>query len=279
MTGTRIAIKHALDNVADKLDRLDAEILLSHVINRPRSHLHAWPEQVLTPDEQSRFTALLQRRLAGEPVAYLTGCREFWSLTFEVNRATLIPRPETELLVETALQLAKRTDTPSLRLADLGTGSGCIALSLAHERPHWHITAVDISMDALKTAQRNAQRLGIGNVDFLQNDWLSGFAPGAFNIIVSNPPYIRADDPHLQDIRHEPATALVAGPDGLAAIRRIVADARTCLKPGGLLLLEIGHDQSPAVKNLMQTAGYVDIEFKHDLAGIPRVCVGYKPLS
>lgn len=278
-SATPATIKIVLDNTTGKLDRLDAEVLLSHVINRPRSHLHAWPEQALTPDEQSRFTALLRRRLAGEPVAYLTGCREFWSLTFEVNRATLIPRPETELLVETALQLAKHIDTPGRRLADLGTGSGCIALSLAHERPHWHITAVDISMDALKTAQHNAQRLGIGNVDFLQNDWLSGFAPGAFDIIVSNPPYIRAGDTHLQDIRHEPATALIAGPDGLAAIRRIVADARTCLKPGGLLLMEIGHDQSTPVNDLMQAAGYVNIEFKHDLAGIPRVCVGYKPLS
>lgn len=275
MTGTRATIKHLLDNAARKLDRLDAEVLLCHVINRPRSHLHARPERELTPDEQSRFTALLQHRLAGEPVAYLTGCREFWSLTFEVNRATLIPRPETELLVETALRLAERIDTPGLRVADLGTGSGCIALALAHEQPHWQITAVDISMDALKTAQRNAQRLAIGNVDFVHNNWLSGFAPGAFDIIVSNPPYIRDGDPHLQDIAREPAIALVAGPDGLTAIRRIIADARTCLKPGGLLLLEIGHDQSEAVSELVQTAGYVNIEFKHDLAGIPRVCVGW----
>jgi release factor glutamine methyltransferase len=218
----------------------------------------------------------LQRRLTGEPVAYLIGHREFWSLTFAVNRATLIPRPETELLVETALQLAKRIDTPGLRLADLGTGSGCIALALAHERPHWLITAADISMNALKTAQRNARRLAIGNVAFVRNDWLSGLAPEIFDIIVSNPPYIRAGDPHLRGIAHEPATALVAGPDGLADIRRIVADARTRLKPGGLLLLEIGHDQSAAVTDLMQAAGYVDIEFKHDLAGIPRVCIGWR---
>jgi release factor glutamine methyltransferase len=274
MNNSPATIKQVLDAAVDRLDRLDVEVLLSHVLDQPRSHLYARPERALTADEQARFSALLRRRLTGEPVAYITGRQEFWSLTFEVNRATLIPRPETELLVETALQLAERIGSNALRLADLGTGSGCIALALAHERPHWQITAVDISDEALQTAQRNARRLGIGNVEFLINDWLSGFTVNACDIIVSNPPYIRADDPHLHDIRHEPQTALVAGSDGLDALRRIIAEARACLKPNGLLLLEIGHDQSEAVNELMQAAGYVNIEFKRDLAGIPRVCVG-----
>lgn len=271
-------IKQALNTVACNLHRLDAEILLGQALNRPRSYLHTWPERQLTSEEQSRFEALLHRRLAGEPVAYITGCQEFWSLPFEVNPATLIPRPETELLVDATLQLAESIDVcdPPIRLADLGTGSGCIALALAHEQPHWQITAVDISMGALQTARRNAQQLDINNVSFMQNDWLSGFAPSTFDIIVSNPPYIRAGDPHLQGIAHEPQTALVAGADGLDAIRRIIAEACVCLKPNGLLLLEIGHDQSDAVRDLMQTAGYINIEFKHDLSGIARVCVGWR---
>lgn len=276
MTHTPATIKHILGTTARELDRLDVEVLLSHALTRPRSYLHAWPERELTPDERSRFMTLLHRRLAGEPVAYITGCQEFWSLPFEVNPATLIPRPETELLVETSLHLAERIDTRVLRLADLGTGSGCIALALAHERPHWQITAVDISMQALQTAQRNAQRLDIDNVDLLQNDWLAGFAADTFDIIVSNPPYIRAGDPHLRDIAHEPQTALVAGPDGLDALRRIITDAQSRLKPNGPLLLEIGHDQSEAVRDLMQTAGYVDVGLKHDLSGIPRVCIGWR---
>lgn len=273
-----IPVKQALNTAACNLDRLDAEVLLGHALNRPRSYLHAWPERQLTPEEQSRFEALLHRRLAGEPVAYITGCQEFWSLSFEVNTATLIPRPETELLVDATLQLAESIAVcdPPIRLADLGTGSGCIALALAHEQPHWRITAVDISMDALQTARRNAQRLDIDNVGFLQTDWLSCFAANAFDIIVSNPPYIRAGDPHLQGLAHEPQTALVAGTDGLDALRRIIAAAHASLKSNGLLLLEIGHDQSNAVNALMQTAGYTNIEFKHDLAGIPRVCVGWR---
>lgn len=279
MNDSPATIKQVLDASVGPLNRLDAEVLLSHVLGEPRSHLYARPERRLTADEEAGFSALLRRRLKGEPVAYITGHQEFWSLPFEVNPATLIPRPETELLVETALQLAERIEAQPLRLADLGTGSGCIALALAHERPHWQITAVDISGDALQAAQRNASRLGIGNVEFLQNDWLSGFCEEAFDIIVSNPPYIRAGDPHLEGIGYEPQTALVAGRDGLDALRRIIAEAKTCLKPGGPLLLEIGHDQSAAVNELMQAAGYSDIGFKHDLAGIPRVCVGCKPLS
>ncbi|HEX7027553.1 MAG TPA: peptide chain release factor N(5)-glutamine methyltransferase [Gammaproteobacteria bacterium] len=274
MNDTPATIKHFLD-AALGTERLDAEVLLSHVLDRPRSYLHAWPERPLTPGEQSRFMSLIRRRRAGEPIAYITGRQEFWSLTFDVNRATLIPRPETELLVETALQLADPIGSYGLRLADLGTGSGCIALALAHERPRWQITAVDVSDDALQMAQRNARRLGIDNVEFLWNDWLSGFSANTFDIIVSNPPYIRAGDPHLHDIRHEPQTALVAGPDGLDALRRIIAEAKTCLKPNGLLLLEIGHDQSEAVNNLIQAAGYTGIQFKRDLAGIPRVCAGW----
>ena len=274
MNDTPATIKHFLD-AALGTERLDAEVLLSHVLDRPRSYLHAWPERPLTPGEQSRFMSLIRRRRAGEPIAYITGRQEFWSLTFDVNRATLIPRPETELLVETALQLADPIGSYGLRLADLGTGSGCIALALAHERPRWQITAVDVSDDALQMAQRNARRLGIDNVEFLWNDWLSGFSANTFDIIVSNPPYIRAGDPHLHDIRHEPQTALVAGPDGLDALRRIITEAETCLKPNGLLLLEIGHDQSEAVHNLNQAAGYTGIQFKRDLAGIPRVCAGW----
>ncbi len=259
--------------------RLDAEVLLAHVLDCPRSRLFAHPEAVLQPQARSRYEHLLQRRAAGEPVAYLTGQREFWSMTLRVNRHTLIPRPETELLVEQALTLLP-ADFPC-RVADLGTGSGAIALALARERPAWRLLACDISPRALATARANARRLGLlGRVRFRRSDWCAGLdARERFQLIAANPPYVRSDDPRLaQDVlRFEPAVAVAAGPKGLEHLRAIVRQARHRLQPGGWLLLEHGDDQRAAVLELLQEAGYEDVEDLDDHAGRPRLARARQP--
>jgi release factor glutamine methyltransferase len=276
-------IKKLLDVAAAQLAnsasaRLDAEILLAHILKKPRAFLHGHPEYELSTTDKQDFNRLLQRRLNGEPVAYITGVQEFWSLPFSVNEHTLIPRPETELLVETALELANSvlTDAKPLRLLDMGTGSGCIVLALGHERPAWDITAIDISDAALQTAMRNARVLNIGNVVFRQSNWFSALPGETFDIIVSNPPYIAAGDPHLHGdgVVFEPQTALVAQNKGLADIRHIVENAREYLNLEGWLLFEIGHDQATPSEILMRSAGYRDVACKTDLAGIPRICLG-----
>lgn len=252
-------------------ERADAELLLLHVLRQPRSWLFAHADDVPRMDVQTAFSALLERRAAGEPVAYLTGRRGFWSLDLEVTPATLIPRPETELLVELALQ--RLPPDAACRVADLGTGSGAIALAIASERPHAHVVATDASAEALAVAQRNAQRHAIGNVAFVHGDWLAPLAGQRFDLIVSNPPYVEAADPHLAqgDLRFEPAAALVSGADGLDAIRRIVRDARTHLEPGGWLLFEHGWNQGVAVRALLADAGYTGIFTAQDLEQRDRV--------
>ncbi len=206
--------------------RLDAELLLACVLDKPRSHLHAWPERVPSPAARLRFAALLQRRAAGEPVAYLTGVREFWSLPLTVTADTLIPRPETETLV--ALALEKIPAGSSARIADLGTGSGAIALALARERPRCQVIATDASSTAVAVANRNARQLGIANVEFLTGNWCEPLPATPFDLIVSNPPYIPQDDPHLGqgDVRFEPRQALAAGPEGMDDLRAIASCAR-----------------------------------------------------
>jgi len=250
--------------------RLDAELLLCHIINKPRSHLYAWPEQLLDDIHIRQFEQLLLRRLQGEPIAHLTAKREFWSLMLKVSAATLIPRPETEQLVEQAL-----THIPpgqQWQVADLGTGSGAIALAIAHERPASTVTAIEQCPAALQVARDNAVQIGVDNIHFYQGDWLEGLSTD-FDIIVSNPPYIRADDPHLQQdgLPYEPSTALVADNHGMAAIEHICQQARQHLKPGGWLLMEHGYDQGPRVKSCLQRYGYHDIETFKDLSGNDRV--------
>ncbi len=255
-------------------ERADAELLLLHVLRKPRSWLFTHADDVLDADVQSAYDALLDRREAGEPVAYITGRRGFWTLGLEVTPATLIPRPETELLVELALQ--RLPPDFGGRVADLGTGSGAIALAIARERPRAQVVATDASTAALEVARRNAQRHAIGNVDFVHGDWLLPLAGKRFELIVSNPPYIDAADPHLArgDLRFEPASALASGSDGLDDIRRIVDGARRHLNPSGWLLVEHGWNQGAAVRALLLHAGYMQIFTAQDIERRDRVSGG-----
>ena len=255
-------------------ERADAELLLLHVLRQPRSWLFAHADDVPGMDVQTAFSALLERRAAGEPGAYLTGRRGFWSLGLGGAPGTLVPRPGTELLVELALR--RLPPDVACRVADLGTGSGAIALAIASERQRTRVVATDASADALAVARRNAQHHAIGNVAFVHGDWLAPLAGQCFDLIVSNPPYIEAADPHLAqgDLRFEPAAALASGADGLDAIRRIVRDARTHLEPGGWLLFEHGWNQSAAVRALLADAGYTGVFTAQDLEQRDRVSGG-----
>lgn len=254
--------------------RLEAQYLLQQVLGKPRAWLLAHPEAELVAEQQAAYAALLQRRLQGEPIAYILGEREFYGLKFKVTPATLIPRPETELLVELALQ--RIPQGRPCRVLDLGAGSGAIALSIAHHRPKAKVAALDASVEALQVARENAVRLGIRNADFLQGDWYAPLEGQRFDLIVSNPPYIAAGDDHLEqgDLRFEPVSALASGQDGLDDIRRIVAGAGAHLEPGGWLLMEHGYDQAAAVRELLRSAGWVEIFSERDLAGIERVSGG-----
>ena len=263
-----------LRHAAVTIERVDAEWLLVHVLERPRSWLFAHAGDPVPVEQVERFAALLARRQAGEPVAYLTGTQGFWTLELEVSPATLIPRSETELLVE--LALARIPMTAASRIADLGTGSGAIALAIAKERPRAVVVATDASEAALQVARRNAARNHIANIEFREGDWLAPLAGEHFDLIASNPPYIAEGDPHLGegDLRFEPPTALFSGADGLDAIGRIVRDAPTHLIKGGWLLLEHGWDQGAAVRALLAGAGFIDVETARDLEGRDRVSLG-----
>lgn len=255
--------------------RLDAEILLSMVLERARSHLRAWPEKRLTPEQQQHFETLLQQRLSGIPVAYLTGRREFWSREFEVNPDVLIPRPDTELLIERAL--IRIPEAGPCRLLDLGTGSGIIAVTLAAERPLADVTATDVSTEALTIARRNAEQQLPGRISFIESDWFEKLPTDAcFHLIVSNPPYIADDDPHLGqgDVRFEPRHALIAANRGLRAIETIADQARRHLLKPGHLLVEHGYDQQQPVQRLFKTLGYQAVTTHRDLSGHPRVTYG-----
>jgi release factor glutamine methyltransferase len=257
-----------------RIDRVDAEWLLLHVLQQSHGWLFAHRNDPLDPAVASAFETLVRRRMIGEPVAYLTGTRGFWSLALEVDPAVLIPRPETELLVELALERLSAHEP--LRVADLGTGSGAIALAIAHERPLARVVGVDASVAALELAGRNARRLGLSNVEFRTGDWCEPLHGEHYDLVASNPPYIASGDPHLSrgDLRFEPAMALASGVDGLDAIRRIVRDAPAHLAPRGWLLLEHGWEQGAAVRALMQEAGLCDIATHQDLERRDRVTLG-----
>ncbi len=263
--------------VASGLVPLDAQVLLAHVLDVPRAWLAAHASDTLRAQAADAFFELARRRRDGEPVAYLTGVREFWGLSLRVTADVLIPRPETETLVELSLSLIPAA--ASANILDLGTGSGAIALSLAHERPQARVTGVDISAVALAVARDNARRLAIGNADFLSSDWFAGLGDGRFDLIVANPPYVGSADPHLQDgdVRFEPRVALSPGGDGLTALRAIIAGARAHLVAGGHLVVEHGYDQSAAVQALFRDAGFGGISIRNDLAGIARVVAGSSP--
>jgi release factor glutamine methyltransferase len=254
--------------------RIEVQCLLQAVLQVNRAFLLTHSEQPLSTDQHARYMALFERRLSGEPIAYLLGEREFYGLTFKVSPATLIPRPETELLVELALQRIPQQG--ACRILDLGTGSGAIALSIAHAWRDAEVVAVDASADALGVAQVNAQRLGIGNVRLLSSDWFSALRGERFDIIVVNPPYIAAGDAHLAqgDVRFEPRTALASGADGLDDIRRIIAQAKGHLNVNGWLLLEHGYDQAAPVRALLRQAGFAGVFSARDIAGIERVSGG-----
>lgn len=256
--------------------RLDAELLLGVAIAKPRSWLYTWPDHIPALPEQHLYLELIRRRQAGEPVAYMTGRKEFWDLQLKINHDVLIPRPDTELLVETAL--AKLPEDESIRVADLGTGSGAIALALASSRANWRVTATDQSARALDLAQKNAKILDIKNISFFQGSWLAPLSGQTFDAILSNPPYIEKNDPHLQrgDVRFEPVHALISEENGLADIHHIISNSPSFLPPSGWLMLEHGYQQGEQVRQLFASFSYSEIETLRDLAGHERITIGRK---
>ncbi|RAU43663.1 MULTISPECIES: peptide chain release factor N(5)-glutamine methyltransferase [unclassified Pseudomonas] len=257
--------------------RLDAELLLAAALGKPRSFLHTWPERIVSTEAAQVFDRYLERRRTGEPVAYILGQQGFWSIDLEVATHTLIPRPETEMLVETALELLPGP-IPH-RLLDLGTGTGAIALSLAKDRPQWQVTAVDRVAEAVELAERNRRRLHLDNAQVLESHWFSAVEGQRFDLILSNPPYIADNDPHLAqgDVRFEPSSALTSGADGLDDLRLIVAQAPLHLEPGGWLLLEHGYDQGSAVRELLNEQGFEQIQTRRDLGEHERITFGRVP--
>jgi release factor glutamine methyltransferase len=273
-----VTIAETLDSGARDLaansssPRLDAELLLSEVLGLPRARLRTQSAERISEAQRHRFGELLARRSAGEPVAYLTGVREFWSLPLKVSAAVLVPRPETEILVEKAL--ASRDAGIACNVLDLGTGSGAIALAIAHERPLWRLTATDVSEDALHVAAENARRLDLVRIRFVHGDWFAPLTGEQFDLIVGNPPYIAAHDAALADLAAEPALALRPGPSGLESLMRIASTAAAHLLPGGVLILEHGMSQGAAVRSLLAHQGFMDIVTHQDLSGLPRVTQG-----
>jgi release factor glutamine methyltransferase len=258
-----------LGSVTD-VPQLEAEILLAHILKVKRSYLHTWPDKIIESVEQKNFLELIAKRCQGEPIAYLIGHREFWTLDLMVTPDVLIPRPDTELLVDSVL---KNIVNEEAVVADLGTGSGAIALSLAQARPHWSVYATDMSMSALLVAKDNGKRLGIKNVIFQQGSWCEALPDIKFHAIVSNPPYIAEDDDHLNtgDLRFEPRSALASGSDGLRDITEIIFQVKNYLLPSGMLFLEHGFQQAQSVASIFAKAGYTNITTCQDLSGLDRM--------
>jgi len=253
---------------------LEADLLLCFVLNKPRTHLIAWPEAALSHDQLAQFLRFVEQRASGVPLAYLLGEKEFWGERFSVTADTLIPRPETELLVAAALEVLP--SQAAFNVLDLGTGSGAIAVSIAKQRPHCYVVAVDFSDKALSIAKKNAQRQKLTNIEFVHSDWFSELTQTHYQVIVANPPYVSADDPHLVsgDIRFEPQAALVAEDHGLAALRHIIKQAGQYLDSGGWLMLEHGWDQGQNVQTLLTANHYQNVTLSEDLAGLDRMSMG-----
>lgn len=253
--------------------RREAQVLLGSALGVSRAWVITHPEQAADSETAARFRSLVALRVSGYPVAYLLGVKEFYGLPLQVTPDVLIPRPETEELVEAALERLPQGE--ARKVLDLGTGSGCIAVAIAHQRPAAQVTAVDSSSPALALARENATALGV-EVEFLQSDWFAALGGRRFDMIVANPPYVAADDPHLRqgDLRFEPRPALAAGADGLADLRRIVGAAPTYLRPDGWLLLEHGCDQAGSCRDLLRNAGFGELVFRADIAGLPRIAGG-----
>ena len=275
---TQSTIAETVQSAAQRLDahsespRLDAEILLSTILGLPRSALIARADELLQSDQLRAYAELILQRAGGTPVAYLTGCREFWSLPLHVSPAVLIPRPETETLLEHALSLLPRD--AACAVLDLGTGSGAIALGLAHERPRWTITAVDLSPAALEIARRNAQALQLSRIQWRLGSWFDAVPGERFHMIVANPPYVSAADPALESLSAEPVMALSPGPTGLEALAAIIAQAPQHLHPQGWLALEHGLTQAREVAQLLERHGFASIRTFPDFSGRPRVTLG-----
>lgn len=261
------------DDLPTDSARRDTEILLCHCLGKPRAWLYTWPEKEVSPEYAQHFKQLLARRRTGLPVAYLTGEREFWSLRLAVNSATLIPRPETETLVAWALELPL---PEAASVLDLGTGCGAIALAVASERPHWHVTALDVSAQALLVARANAVKADLQRVSFLQSNWYEAVGAQRFDLLLANPPYIDGDDLHLArgDVRFEPRSALVSAHGGLADLDLLVTGAPAQLLDGGWLLLEHGFEQAEAVRGMLLHAGFRQVSTRQDLAGQERISGG-----
>lgn len=279
-TTIALALKQAIEKLADIPDtipRLEAEVLLSSLLDKPRTYLVAWPEMQLSPEQAESFNSMIERRATHEPIAYITGCREFWSLNLEVTPDTLIPRPETETLVEMALEQIPQKG--SMNIADMGTGSGAIAAAIASERPMCNILATDYSPKTLVVAERNFHRLGLGNIKTSMGEWCNALPTGEqFDIIVSNPPYVAEGDGHLahDGLPWEPQRALRSGDDGLDDIGRIIAGTPDHLTAGGWLFLEHGFDQGDRVRSLLKQAGFFAIHTSQDMSGRDRVSTGHR---
>lgn len=267
-----------LDAVSDSA-RLDIELLLCHVLQKNRTYLFTWPDKTLSPEQAGQFLQFFNRRKSGEPIAHILGQREFWSLPLTVNNSTLIPRPDTELLVEWVLELfADDSSQQKCNCLDLGTGTGAIVLAIASEKPQWQLMGVDSSADAVALAEKNRRDLHFAHVQIMQSDWFSAIPAQQFDVIVSNPPYIDSQDPHLDqgDVRFEPRSALIAGNKGLADIELIIRESWNYLCEHGWLLLEHGYDQAQAVRDLFNARGFSQVETRKDLGGNERVTLGRK---
>lgn len=259
-------------SVKTSTPQLDADLLLMHAMQKSRAQLFANPDAILSKEELQQINILLKRRLAGEPIAYLIGSQPFWTMDLIVTTDTLIPRPETECLVEWILHHVPTHD--DFHVADLGTGTGAIAIALGLEKKSWQIDAVDESQEVLAIARKNAVKHGAKNVSFYLSNWCDGLPKKNYDVIVSNPPYVAENDPHLTQLQFEPQTALVSGTDGLNAITHIVSQAKSCLKPGGYLVIEHGYDQSEKVAALFENTGLTDVKSHHDLSDVPRFVTG-----